>query len=83
MRLTADVSMCELESRVRLRCSLDLQPGRYPSDPPTTATYIQTQMEQLDALLGEERSLATLLSIFGALAVVMASIGLYGTMRTP
>ena len=37
---------------------------------------IQTQMEQLDALLGEERSLA----IFAAQGLVMASINLYGTM---
>jgi len=41
---------------------------------------IQTEMQELDGFLGEERSLATLLSIFGGLAVVMAAIGLYGTM---
>jgi predicted permease len=42
-------------------------------------TGIQTQGEELDGFLGTERSLATLLSFFGALALLLASIGLYGT----
>ncbi|HKQ08276.1 MAG TPA: ABC transporter permease [Blastocatellia bacterium] len=41
---------------------------------------IQTQMDELDGFFGEERSLSTLLSIFGGMALVLASIGLYGTM---
>ena len=42
-------------------------------------TEIQTQAELVDESLGHERSLATLLSFFGALAL-LASIGLYGTI---
>ena len=41
---------------------------------------IETPAADLDEYLGDHRSLATLLSFFGALAVVLASIGLYGTM---
>jgi predicted permease len=41
---------------------------------------VQTQEQEIDDNLGEQRSLATFLSLFGALALVLASIGLYGTM---
>ncbi|MGA8596663.1 MAG: ABC transporter permease [Bryobacteraceae bacterium] len=40
----------------------------------------QTQEQEIDDNLGGQRSLATLLSFFGALALLLASIGLYGTM---
>lgn len=43
-------------------------------------TGIQTQSEEMEGFLGDERSLATLLSFFGALALMLAAIGLYGTM---
>ena len=41
---------------------------------------IETESAEMDEFLGDERSLATLLSFFGALALGLASIGLYGTM---
>jgi putative ABC transport system permease protein len=40
----------------------------------------QTQEQEIDDNLGRQRSLATLLSFFGTLALALASIGLYGTM---
>jgi predicted permease len=41
---------------------------------------VQTQAAEVDDYLGGHRSLATLLTIFGGLGLVMTSIGLYGTM---
>jgi predicted permease len=41
---------------------------------------IETPAADLDEYLGDHRSLATLLVFFGALALLLASIGLYGTM---
>lgn len=40
----------------------------------------ETQKQEIDDNLGEQRSLATLLSFFGALTLFLASIGLYGAM---
>jgi len=40
----------------------------------------QTQAEEIDGAFGSQRSLATLLSIFGMLALILTSVGLYGTM---
>jgi predicted permease len=41
---------------------------------------VQTQSQEIDDALGGRRSLATLLTIFGALALILTSIGLYGTI---
>jgi len=41
---------------------------------------VKTQAADADEKLGDERSLATLLSLFAALGLVLASIGLYGTI---
>jgi predicted permease len=41
---------------------------------------VQTQAEEIDDAFGRQRSLATLLSIFGAVTLLLTSIGLYGTM---
>jgi ABC-type antimicrobial peptide transport system permease subunit len=40
----------------------------------------ETQKQEIDDNLGGQRSLATLVSFFGALTLLLASIGLYGTM---
>ena len=41
---------------------------------------VQTQASDADEKLGDERALATLLSLFAALGLTLASIGLYGTI---
>jgi len=41
---------------------------------------IESPAADLDEYLGDHRSLATLLSFFGALALLLASIGLYGSI---
>ncbi|MFL6209742.1 MAG: ADOP family duplicated permease [Pyrinomonadaceae bacterium] len=49
-------------------------------EPDLVLHNIQTQGEELQGFVGGERALATLLSFFGALALMLAAIGLYGTM---
>ena len=44
------------------------------------ATDIKTQAEQIDDSLGSERMFALLSTFFGGLALLLAAIGLYGTM---
>jgi predicted permease len=41
---------------------------------------IETQETEIDEYLGDQRSMAALLSFFAALALALATIGLYGTM---
>jgi predicted permease len=41
---------------------------------------VETQTAEIDEYLGDQRSMSVLLSSFAALALVLASIGLYGTM---
>jgi hypothetical protein len=49
-------------------------------EPDLPLVGIKTESAEMDESLGDERSLATLLSFFGVLALGLASIGLYGTM---
>ncbi len=49
-------------------------------DPDLAFADIKTQAEETNQWVVEERSLATLLSFFGALALGLASLGLYGVM---
>jgi predicted permease len=50
---------------------------------------MRTEREQIDRSLGSERMFATLVTMFGAIALVLAAIGIYGVMafsvarRTP
>jgi predicted permease len=41
---------------------------------------VRTQMQQIDATIGPERSFATVTTGFGILALILASIGVYGIM---
>ena len=41
---------------------------------------VRTQQQQIDATVGEERMFASLTASFGLLALVLASIGIYGVM---
>ena len=43
-------------------------------------SYVRTMDEQLDAALIQERVLATLSTAFGALALALSAVGLYGVM---
>jgi predicted permease len=49
-------------------------------DPDLPLRDVETQAELVDESLGEQHSLAMLLSFFGVVATLLASIGLYGTM---
>src|SRR6202012_3445555 len=42
--------------------------------------HIRTEVEQIDATILQERLFAALTSAFGALALVLAAIGIYGIM---
>ena len=44
------------------------------------ATEMKTETEQIDISLGSERMFAELSTFFGALALLLAAIGLYGTL---
>ncbi len=49
-------------------------------DPDLPVLNVRTQTEQIDATLSEERGFATLTTCFGLLALLLASIGIYGVM---
>ncbi|MEO6245170.1 MAG: FtsX-like permease family protein, partial [Opitutaceae bacterium] len=47
-------------------------------DPNLPVTSVRTQVEQIDHFFARERFFATLCSFFGALALLLAAVGLYG-----
>jgi predicted permease len=49
-------------------------------DPDLPVLNVRTQTEQIDATLSEERGFATLTTCFGLLALLLASVGIYGIM---
>jgi predicted permease len=49
-------------------------------DPNLTVTDVRTEEQQIEDALSEERFMASLAAIFGGLALLLASIGLYGVM---
>jgi len=49
-------------------------------DPRLRAGDIQTMDQRINAYLGKERMLATIASLFGFIALLLAAVGLYGVM---
>ena len=49
-------------------------------DPNLAIADVHTELQQIDNALSQERLLASLAAIFGALALLLASIGIYGVM---
>jgi predicted permease len=49
-------------------------------DPNLVVTDVHTELEQIESALSQERLIASLAAIFGALALLLASIGIYGVM---
>jgi ABC-type antimicrobial peptide transport system permease subunit len=49
-------------------------------DPNLPVFNLRTQQEQIDRLFNQERLFARLCSFFGALALLLAAVGLYGLM---
>ena len=47
-------------------------------DPDMTIISIRTMQEQIDLSFDQERAVATLASLFGVIALILAAIGLYG-----
>jgi putative ABC transport system permease protein len=51
-----------------------------PVDPTLPLFEVQTLAQEVDAVLVRERLIATLASLFGLLALALASVGLYGLL---
>lgn len=52
----------------------------HTADPALPLVGVRTQEQQIDEDLADERLLVSLTSIFGVLALVLASVGIYGVM---
>jgi ABC-type antimicrobial peptide transport system permease subunit len=52
----------------------------HAADPALPLVRVRTQQAQIDEDLADERLLVSLSSIFGVLALVLASVGIYGVM---
>jgi predicted permease len=52
----------------------------HAADPALPLVAVRTQQAQIDEELADERLLVSLSSIFGVLALVLASVGIYGVM---
>ena len=52
----------------------------HAADPALPLVSVRTQQAQIDEDLADERLLVSLSSIFGVLALVLASVGIYGVM---
>jgi ABC-type antimicrobial peptide transport system permease subunit len=50
------------------------------ADPNLPLYFVGTPKSQLDVFVAQNRIIATLFSIFGAVAVVLAAVGIYGVM---
>jgi predicted permease len=52
----------------------------HAADPALPLVNVRTQQDQIDADLADERLIVSLTSTFGLLALVLASVGIYGVM---
>ncbi len=52
----------------------------HAADPALPLVNVRTQEDQIDSDLADERLLVSLTSVFGLLALVLASVGIYGVM---
>src|SRR5260221_10238257 len=52
----------------------------HAADPALPLVNVRTQQDQIDSDLADERLLVSLTSAFGLLALVLASVGIYGLM---
>jgi ABC-type antimicrobial peptide transport system permease subunit len=57
-----------------------LRSALHAADPALPLVAVRTQQAQIDEDLADERLLVSLSSIFGVLALVLASVGIYGVM---
>ena len=60
--------------------SRDIERAVAQVDPRLHALDIQTMDQQINAYLEKERMLATIASLFGSIALLLAAVGLYGVM---
>jgi len=58
----------------------ELQRDAAKIDPNLPLYFVGTAAANLDGILGQSRVVATMFSIFGAVAVVLSAVGLYGVM---
>jgi predicted permease len=75
---TVTVAVRTSEHPAALAAAVRGEAGRV--NPSAMVSYVRTMEQQLDAALVRERLLATLSAGFGMLALLLACVGLYGTM---
>jgi predicted permease len=80
---TSEGQAMQLEVRTRVRPQTIVEPVRQALaalDPALPFTEIEVMPDEVDASAAGERLTATLASIFGAMAAVLAAIGIYGLL---
>jgi predicted permease len=72
---------------VRPRAGQDVETARAPlrravtkADPNLPLYFMGTPKSQIDGFVAQNRIIATMFSIFGVVAIVLASVGIYGVM---
>ena len=78
-RMTAEVRMSG-DVRTLRALAASLRDETRALNKTAVVSYVRTMDEQLDAALIQEGVLATLSTAFGALALLLAAVGLYGVM---
>lgn len=71
----------EIRSRMRPEAMVPaLRRAMHAADPGLPRVHVRTQRQQVDEDLAGERLFVTLTSRFGALALVLAAVGIFGVM---